>query len=131
MAQGQTATQRKLEAKAINAASKSAGMRSLYEAGYTVAQVTKVMDVGYPFAYGVAKRGGFADTAATRRVIKAKATAKAPVSRKVTKVAKAATAKAAPALSAAQKRAALATKKPGRPTAARRQANRKTSAAAK
>lgn len=121
MAQGQTATQRKLEAKAIAAASKSAGMRSLYEAGYTVAQVTKVMGVGYPFAYGVAKRGGFADTAASRRVIKAKA----PARKATTK------AKAAPAVSAAAKRIALANKKPGRPTAARRQANRKAQASAK
>lgn len=60
----------KLEAKAIASATKSEGMRTLYEAGYSVAQVSKIFGVGYAFAYGVAKRAGLQLQAAARRPIK-------------------------------------------------------------
>lgn len=107
-----TATQRKLEAKALAAKSKSEGMRMLFTAGYSVTRVSQVFGVGYPFAYGVAKRAGFAVTAAARRPIKAVATKVA----KVTKVAKATvakarasrTTKAAPAKATSRRRTATA-----------------------
>jgi hypothetical protein len=66
-----------IEAKALSASSKSEGMRILYDDGYTVAQVARVFGIGYAFAYGVAKRHGVVDTAAERRVPKAKVPAKA------------------------------------------------------
>ncbi len=50
--------------------SKSARMRELFEDGKSVKEVVRIMTpqkVGYAFAYGVAKRGGYAETAATRR----------------------------------------------------------------
>lgn len=47
--------------------SKSARMRELFEAGKSVSEVTEIVKVGYAFAYGVAKRAGYAETAATRR----------------------------------------------------------------
>jgi hypothetical protein len=56
-----------LETKALANDNKSAGMRSLYEAGYTVAQVKDLFHAPYGYAYGVAQRGGYADTAASRR----------------------------------------------------------------
>lgn len=86
----------KLEAKAQAEENKSAGLRMLFEAGYTVAEARTVLDVPYGFAYGVAKRAGVVETAAQRRgdgsataARKAKA---APAPAKATK----ATAKAAP-----------------------------------
>lgn len=133
MAQRTPAQSKALEAKALKAESKSAGMRMLYEAGYSVSQVTKVFDVGYPFAYGVALRGGFAQTAAQRRgpgkgvASKVKSTKKvAAVATKVTRVAASAARerKAAPAARSASAR--QASPKAGRPSPARRAANRKT-----
>ena len=130
------AAKAKLEAKALACPSKSEGMRTLFDADYTVTQVTRVFGVGYAFAYGVAKRAGKAETAAARRPIKAVKTAKAVVTtvKKVasaTKPATARTTKAAitskPATTKPAPRAAKVAMKPGRPTAARRAANRKAS----
>lgn len=42
-------------------------MRALFAAGHTVAEVAREVGVDYAFAYDVAKRAGFADTAARRR----------------------------------------------------------------
>ena len=47
--------------------SKSEQMRALFAAGMSIREVAKTVGVRYSFAYGVAKRAGFADTAATRR----------------------------------------------------------------
>jgi len=47
--------------------SKSDRMRALFVEGKTVTEVARTVGVGYPFAYGVAKRAGFAGTAANRR----------------------------------------------------------------
>lgn len=55
--------------------SKSAAMVAMFEDGKTVAEVTRLFPagnpVGYAFAYGVAKRYGFAKTAANRKPVKA------------------------------------------------------------
>ena len=56
-----------IEARARAAASKSEGMRILFDAGYSVADAARVIGVDYAFAYGVAKRAGQAETAAKRR----------------------------------------------------------------
>lgn len=45
-----------LEKKALASDNKSEGMRSLFDAGYTVAQVKEVFGGPYGFAYGVASR---------------------------------------------------------------------------
>lgn len=90
-----TPAQRKsLETKALANSNKSAGMRSLFEAGYKVAEVKQVFNAPYGYVYGVAQRGGFAETAASRR-----APAKAKAAAKPTKAAASAKreAKAAPA----------------------------------
>jgi len=50
--------------------SKTEAMRSLYESGATVTEVSTKVGVGYAFAYGVAKRYGFATTAAHRKATK-------------------------------------------------------------
>lgn len=149
-------TKPQIEAKALAAESKSAGMRMLYDAGYQVAAVAKVFDAPYGFAYGVAVRHGVAESAAARRAPRAEtkatkakpstAKAKAPVATKtaakpvvkVTKVAGRTTkvsrsarpARPADTTSAvARVSAKLAAKQPGRPTTARRAANRKVRAA--
>lgn len=67
-------------------ASKSEGMRLLYQNDFTVAEVKEAMGVPYGFAYGVAVRGNFVTPEArvakaaiakeTRAVAKAKAAAK-------------------------------------------------------
>jgi hypothetical protein len=147
-----------IESQALKADTKSEGMRILYEGGYTVAQVTKVFGVGYAFAYGVAKRGGFVQTAANRRPVKtegksvsAKAVTKAvkesrPVERKVASARRKANAvepaltpgqkayrarKARVAAEAARSEAQVAVaKRAGRPTAERRAANRTSKVAA-
>ena len=63
-----TPAQRKsLETKALASANKSEGMRILFEAGYKVAEVKQVFNAPYGYVYGVAQRGGFAETAASRR----------------------------------------------------------------
>lgn len=124
-----------IEAKALSASSKSEGMRLLYDNGYSVAQVAKLFKAPYGFAYGVADRHGVVETAASRRAVKAPAV-------KVTKVARAARTTKAPArkaetTSATARVAAKLAKgkstpvaKPGRPTAARRAANRKVASKA-
>lgn len=183
-----------IETQALKAVSKSEGMRMLFEAGYTVTQVKAVFNAPYGFVYGVAQRAGFAETAANRKVAKAKPVAAkgvakrapakvvtsrptdkakvgtaativkrgpgrpkkvveapAPVAKKATasvpatvptpKVVKVAsggqpirtngTKPNGTATSAVARVAAkLAAKQPGRPTAARREANRKSSASA-
>jgi hypothetical protein len=78
-----TSTRPQIEVKALAAESKSAGMRMLYDAGYSVAATAKVFSAPYGFAYGVALRHGVAETAAKRKGdgsvtrAKAKSTAKA------------------------------------------------------
>jgi len=47
--------------------SKSDAMRAMFADGATVTAVAAKIGVGYAFAYGVAKRYGFATTAATRK----------------------------------------------------------------
>lgn len=137
-----TSTSRpQVETKALAASTKSEGMRMLYDAGYSVSQVTKVFGCPYGFAYGVALRAGKVETAANRKVAKAKR----PVAVKVTKVAGKTTTK--PAARSTAKVAAKPDKisatarvaakiasakgKPGRPSADRRQANRKPRAGTK
>jgi len=74
-----------IETKALAEENKSAGMRLLFEHGYSVTQVRTVFNAPYGYVYGVAQRAGFAETAAARKTAKAapaKAT-KAPA--KVTK----------------------------------------------
>ena len=44
--------------------SKSGRMRQLFAQGKTVSEVARLVEVDYPFAYGVAKRAGFIDTGA-------------------------------------------------------------------
>lgn len=69
----------KLEAKALAAESKSAGMRLLLENNYTVAQVRDLFEVPYGFAYGVARRAKLIQSTprAAKAPAKAKATTKA------------------------------------------------------
>lgn len=134
-----TSTSRpQVETKALAASTKSEGMRMLYDAGYSVSQVTKVFGCPYGFAYGVALRAGKVETAANRKVAKAKKTP--PV--KVTKVAGKTTTRSTAKVAAkpdkisatarvASKLAAAKGAKPGRPTAARRAANRAPRTAAK
>lgn len=82
-----------IEKKALAAETKSEGMRMLFEAGYSVAEVKEIFGVGYGFAYGVASRGGYvtatprtakpkAEKAATRPARPVKAAAKAPAKAK-------------------------------------------------
>jgi hypothetical protein len=42
-------------------------MRALFARGKTVSEAARIVGVGYAFAYGVAKRAGYAETAAKRR----------------------------------------------------------------
>lgn len=137
MARSNTAS---IEAKARNAETKSEGMRMLLSAGRSIADVAKFFDAPYAFVYGVAKRanGGNPPTGAQRRQVKANA--KRPVqsarkaAAKTTKVAKVAASAArerkvaAPARKSPTRKAApvVAAAKPGRPSAARRAANRAT-----
>lgn len=44
--------------KAVASESKSAGMRDLFDAGFTVREVADAFDAPYGFAYGVAVRNG-------------------------------------------------------------------------
>lgn len=51
--------------------SKSDHARALFKEGKTVAEVTRIVPgMGYAFAYGIAKRAGYATTAAHRRATK-------------------------------------------------------------
>lgn len=50
--------------------SKSDHMRALFAGGQSVAQVAKDLNVTYGFAFGVAKRAGYAETAANRRAVR-------------------------------------------------------------
>lgn len=158
-----SAQAKSLESKALANPNKSAGMRTLFEAGYTVAAVRQLFGAPYGYVYGVADRAGFAQTAANRRAPRkaaaattsrksAKASAKTtraartqareqkatpaarspkarattPPTAKVTKVASATTTSAV-----ARTAAKLAAKaKPGRPSPARRAANRRQPVAA-
>src|SRR5450759_602964 len=114
--------------KALAAESKSAGLRLLFGAGYKVSQVVKVFGVGYGFAYGVAQRGGFAEVAAERRATRRIVAKQAAKAVKATKATKPVVTKIV-AIKASATKAATVSKiaaKPGRPTAARRLANRKS-----
>lgn len=120
MARNSTSTVPAIEKKALAESNKSAGMRMLFEDGYTVAQVRKVFNAPYGYVYGVADRAGFADTAASRRnPRKTQAQKTKAVAAKVTKAATTAKAKATRSPKATAPKA-----KAGRPTAARRAANR-------
>lgn len=120
-----------IERKALAQKSKSGGMRMLFDAGYSVTRVKAVFNAPYGFVYGVAKRHGVVDTAAARRAPRkapVARVAKAKVTTKVTKVASRAAAK--PKTATQRVAARIAAKAPaakvkGRPTAARRAANRK------
>lgn len=142
-----------IETKALAAESKSAGMRTLFDAGYKVAAVAKVFEAPYGFAYGVALRHGVAESAAARKGNGTNGTGKqaskpakpakrtsAPVARsakatpavKITKVASRTTKVARPTdkISATARVAQrIAAKKAGRPSPERRAANRKVRAA--
>lgn len=50
--------------------SKSDHARALFREGKTVAEVTRMVNIGYAFAYGIAKRAGYAETAAKRKTTK-------------------------------------------------------------
>lgn len=112
-----------IEIKALAAASKSEGMRMLYTAGYKVSRVAEVFNAPYGFCYGVAQRAGVVATAAARRMPKAVAPAKPAAKATKPVVAPPRTARTS---ATAKVKAALATKKAGRPTIATRQANRKS-----
>lgn len=113
-----TSTVQAIEKKALAESNKSAGMRMLFDAGRTVVEVQRIFDAPYGYVYGVAKRHGVVETAASRRVTKAPVKAARPV--RAAKVAKPVPVKArATKASTASKVAA------GRPTPARRAANRK------
>jgi hypothetical protein len=47
--------------------SKSAAARAMFKSGSTVSAVAAEIGIGYAFAYGIAKRAGYAATAANRR----------------------------------------------------------------
>lgn len=126
-----------IERKALAMDNKSEGMRLLFDAKYTVARVKAVFGAPYGYVYGVALRHGVIATAANRRVAKVTPKTKARTATKVTKVAGTkATARSTKATTSATTRVAakLAAKAPakvsGRPTPARRAANRKSSGAA-
>lgn len=51
--------------------SKSAAARAGFAAGKSVSTVAAEIGIGYAFAYGIAKRAGYADTAANRRPTRA------------------------------------------------------------
>lgn len=129
-----------IEAKALAAANKSEGMRMLLDADYSVAQIAHLMDAPYGFVYGVAKRAGKTETAASRRTTRTATSAKptrtaktAPAAKATRSTTRTTKATAAPVTASARVAARLAASKsgkapqakPGRPTAARRQANRK------
>lgn len=61
--------------KGVQFKSKSDHARALFAEGKTVAEVTRLVPgMGYAFAYGIAKRAGFAETAANRRSVKSVST---------------------------------------------------------
>jgi len=105
-----------LEKKALASESKSAGMRMLLEAGYSVLEVRGIFDVAYGFVYGVAKRASFitatprtpkAEVAKTKLAAKpaakAKTATKPAATKPAAKLAAKAGAKSAPAKPAAKK----------------------------
>lgn len=51
--------------------SKSAAARAAFAAGKSVSAVAAEIGIGYAFAYGIAKRAGYAETAAARRPTRA------------------------------------------------------------
>lgn len=58
--------------KTVTYRTKSDHARALFAQGKTVAEVTKIVpDMGYAFAYGIAKRAGVNLTAANRRPTRA------------------------------------------------------------
>lgn len=126
-----------IERKALAEDNKSAGMRMLFDAGYTVTRVQSVFNAPYGYVYGVALRHGVIATAANRRV-SAEPKAKRPVAK--ARPAKVTAAKATGRKTTAVAKVARATKastasttaaKAGRPSPARRQANRKARTATK
>lgn len=121
--------------KALAESNKSEGMRLLLRSGMTVTQVKDAFNAPYGFVYGVALRAGLHETAANRRAPRKVVATKAKVAKKAaaTQPSTASKVKAARSPKSTQKVA-------GRPTAARRAANRaprtvtaptKTSAASK
>jgi hypothetical protein len=99
--------------RARAAKSKSEGARMLLDGGFKIKEIGGLLEMNYAFVYGVASRHGVAMTAADRRSTKAPAApVKAPRAPRTTP-------------STAKGAAVLAERtKPGRPSAARRQANR-------
>lgn len=54
-----------------NGRSKSQWTRDLLDEGKSVAEITRIIpNMGYAFAYGIAKRAGKTDTAANRRSVR-------------------------------------------------------------
>lgn len=51
--------------------SKSEAARAMFAAEKSVTEVSNDLKIGYAFAYGIAKRAGFATTAAKRRATRA------------------------------------------------------------
>lgn len=69
-----TTTKRVRAPKPVVYRTKSDHARALFAEGKTIAEVTKIVpDMGYAFAYGIAKRAGVNLTAANRRPTKAMA----------------------------------------------------------
>lgn len=97
-----------LEKKALAEASKSEGMRQLFDAGYEAADIKELFGAPYGFVYGVGVRhGAITPEPKTSKPKAAKATTKTATAR----AAKATTAKAAPARAAkAPAKAAAKTK---------------------
>ena len=105
MATRNAAQTKSLESMALAASSKSDGMRSLFEAGYSATEVKAVFGAPYGFVYGVGVRGGFiTPTPKSAAAPKAKAVKAAPA--KAAKAPAKAAVKAAPAAKAPAKKAA-------------------------
>lgn len=96
MATPTPAARKSLEAKALKEESKSAGMRLLFDAGYTAVEVKEVFGAPYGFVYGVGVRNGSIE--ATPREEKAAA----PKAKAAKSAAKLPAAKAMPAKAAAK-----------------------------
>lgn len=61
----------RIKFEGVTFTSKSEAARAMFKAGKTVTEVTHLVpNMGYAFAYGIAKRAGYAGTAANRKATK-------------------------------------------------------------
>lgn len=66
-----TGTKSTATKRIVRKVTKSDKARTMFASGSTITEVATSLKMNYAFAYGVAKRAGFAATAATRRSTKA------------------------------------------------------------